>query len=63
MLNKSITTAIEIKILRATTGWILSASHLFKNLTIGLTLRLLIVWSVVFTASAIIGFIITLRLF
>ncbi|HCU80917.1 MAG TPA: hypothetical protein DGN60_07110 [Chloroflexi bacterium] len=63
MLNKSITSAIEIRILRATTGWMLKASNLFKNLTIGITFRIMIVWSVVFTASTILAFIVTLRLF
>ena len=63
MLVKSITNAIEIKILRATTWWILNVSNLFKHLTVGLTMRIMIIWSISFTASAIVAFIVTLKLF
>ena len=63
MLVKSITNAIEINILRATTWWILNISNLFKNLTVGLTMRIMIIWSISFTASAIVAFIVTLKLF
>ncbi len=63
MLVKSLTGAIEIKILRATTWWILNVSHLFTHLTIGLTMRLMIIWSAAFTTSAVLAFIVTLKLF
>lgn len=63
MITKSLTRAVEIKILRATTSWILNVSHLFNNLTIGLTFRLMIIWSIAFTASALIAFLVTLLLF
>ena len=63
MLTKSLASAIEIKILRATTSWILNVSHLFNNLTIGLTFRLMIIWSIAFITSALVAFLVTLRLF
>ena len=63
MFTKSLTSTIEIKLLRATTWWILNASHLFNNLTIGLTFRLMLIWSIAFTTSALVAFLVTLRLF
>ncbi len=63
MFTKSLMRAVEIKILRSTTWWILNASHLFNNLTIGLTFRLMIIWSIAFTTSALMAFIVTLQLF
>ena len=63
MLVKSITDAIEIKILQATTWWILNVSNLFKHLTVRLTMHIMIIWSVAFTASAMVAFIVTLKLF
>ena len=63
MFTKSLTSTIEIKLLRATTWWILNASDLFNNLTIGLTFRLMLIWSIAFTTSALVAFLVTLRLF
>ena len=63
MLIRSLTNTIEIQILKATTWWILNISSLFKHLTVGLTMRILIIWAISFTSSAVVAFIVTQTLF